>query len=159
VFDTWVLNEDRFFTRPDGTSRRNSNNVFLSEEAPTGKLLLRAMDHSHCFTNGREIIPKRLGVDRVQDTTVYGLFPEFGSFLDKSIVKKAVKDLRRMDRAIAESLIDTIPREWDVSANGRLALADFICRRAAYLAEKVSRAARWEPRIMTLLWPQGELFP
>jgi len=53
VFDTWTLNCDRYQPPPEGVAGRarvNWNNVFLSGEAPAGQLLLKAIDHTHCFT-------------------------------------------------------------------------------------------------------------
>ena len=58
MFDTWLLNCDRFSfpTRnPPTKPRINRNNVFLSEEAPDGKFVLKAMDHTHCFTCGKNL--------------------------------------------------------------------------------------------------------
>jgi hypothetical protein len=119
------------------------------------------MDHSHCFTNGREVILKHLGIDRIQEDGLYGVFPEFRPFLDRhrGAARQAAEDLRRMDRTTAQGMVDTIPRAWDVSPQGREALVNLIVGRAAYLAEEVLTAGNKEPRIMTLLWPRGELFP
>lgn len=159
VFDTWIRNQDRYYVRDDNTVRRNDRNVFLSEEAPEGQLLLRAMDHSHCFTNGKEILPKSLGIDRIRDQTVYGLFPEFQPYLDREVVRRAAADLRRLDQKTVEEMVSTIPAEWDVSVKGREALVKFVVDRAAFLAADVIHGSETLPRIMTLLWPQGSLFP
>jgi hypothetical protein len=148
VFDTWTLNEDRYFMRPNGKLRRKFDNVFLSEEAPKGKLLLRVFDHTHCFTNGRDLVPKTLGIDRIQADGIYGCFRAFRPLLNREIGKRCVRELRRMKPDIAEEFVQTIPQEWDVDLRGRRALENFIVQRAAYLA----------PRIMTMLWPQGDLF-
>jgi hypothetical protein len=67
VFDTWLLNCERHSV-PRGDPQRervNRNNVFLSEEAPEGQLLLRAFDHTHCFTCGRAWTDKLAGIDNV----------------------------------------------------------------------------------------------
>jgi hypothetical protein len=149
VFDTWTRNCDRYSEKDDGSLRINRNNVFLSEEAPAGQLLLRAMDHSHCFTCGRPISPKLAEIDKTHDDRVYGLFPEFRPYLQRGAVTLAVADLCRLDRATARQMTQTIPGQWDVDARARTALEDFLLRRASYLAD----------RILTLLWPQGELFP
>jgi hypothetical protein len=137
VFDTWVRNPDRYYVRPDGSVRQSWNNVFLSEDAPPGKVLLRAMDHSHAFTNGREITPKNLGIDQIQDNTLYGLFPEFRLFLDRKVVQRTCKVLRTMNQELARSTTDSIPSEWDVSASGRTALAEFIVARANFVAGSI----------------------
>lgn len=159
VFDTWIRNQDRYFVRPDNSIRRNTNNVFLSEDAPEGRFLLRAMDHSHAFPNGREIVARNLGPAQARDPTVYGLFPEFRPFLDRDVVRRAADRLRQMDATAAARVVDTIPREWDVSPDGRRTMTEFIGTRAEYLSAEVGPAQAARPRIMAMLWPQGELFP
>jgi hypothetical protein len=110
VFDTWTRNQDRYFPRPNGPPRMNLGNVFLSEDAPKGLLLLRAIDHTHAFTNGREIIASHLAVDAIQDRTVFGCFPEFRPFLDEVVVRWAAGDLLRIDRETVDELVDAIPQ-------------------------------------------------
>jgi hypothetical protein len=148
VFDTWTRNCDRYFEKEDGSLRINRNNVFLSEEAPAGQLLLRAIDHSHCFTCGQSITPKLAQIDKIRDDRVYGLFPEFRRYLDRDVVGQTIADLHRLDRATVAGMTQSIPRQWDVETSARVALEDFILQRASYLAG----------RILSLLWPQGELF-
>jgi hypothetical protein len=149
VFDTWTRNCDRYSLKDDGRLRINRNNVFLSEQAPPGQVLLRAIDHSHCFTCGRAITPNLAELGRVQDDRVYGLFPQFRDYLDPGTVTRAAERLRGLARDTVAEMIRAIPRQWDVDTAARQALEDFLVRRANYLAD----------RIMTLLWPQGELFP
>ena len=84
VFDTWLLNCDRYSIpakNPLGKHRINRNNVFLSEEAPAGQLLLKAMDHTHCFTCGAEWTKALAHVDRIQCRQLFGMFPEFRKFI------------------------------------------------------------------------------
>jgi hypothetical protein len=81
VFDTWTLNCDRHAPKKDGTWRINRDNVFLSEEAPPGQLLLKSIDHTHCFTCGGDLTPKIAGIDQMRDPGIYGLFKEFRPFL------------------------------------------------------------------------------
>jgi hypothetical protein len=68
VFDTWTRNCDRH--PPDLTKRRpNYDNVFLEELAgdASGSLRLIAMDHTHCFTCGRDLNRRLRNIDRVKD--------------------------------------------------------------------------------------------
>ena len=151
ILDTWIRNQDRYFQRPlPEKPRINRDNVFLSEEAPEGQFLLRAIDHSDCFTNGKEILKKHLGIAETRDEAIYGLFPEFRDYLDRAAANQAVARLGQMNRATAEAIVVSIPLEWDVRKSDREALADFIVQHAAH----VSRT------IMTLLWPppQPSLF-
>lgn len=84
VFDTWTLNCDRYGPNKDRLQkpRINRGNVFLSEEAAKGKLCLKAIDHTHCFTCGRPLTTRVADLDTIQDERVFGLFPEFRKYLN-----------------------------------------------------------------------------
>ncbi len=131
VFDTWVLNCDRH--APGGRRRPNYNNVFLSEEAPEGHLILKAMDHTHAFTCGRELTTRVAHLDRIRDPDVYGLFPAFASMLDQDAFHQALDELARLPRQFVEDIVRSVPREWDVSPDARNALTELIVQRALYL--------------------------
>ena len=116
VFDTWTLNCDRH--HPDLTVRKpNYDNVFLSSEGiEPGKTRLIAMDHGLCFIrSGEDLTPKLANIDKVKDDRIYGLFPEFRARLREDIIDYCTSRLREMDMAIADTMIATVPREWDVS--------------------------------------------
>ena len=150
VFDTWTLNCDRHSWQVDGLVRRariNRNNVFLSEEAPEGKLVLKAMDHTHCFTCGRELSRKLRNVDRIKNGDMFGLFPEFKKHLDSAQIKQAAKDLTKMNRTEATRMTEGVPKEWGVDADAMEALVEFIIGRAAFVADTIEG----------LLWEQPEL--
>lgn len=132
VFDTWILNCDRF--APHGRRKPNYNNVFLSEEAPNGYLMLKAMDHTHAFTCGRELTPRIATLDRIRDPDGYGCFPEFLPRLDQDAFQQALADLALLPRQFVEEIVRSVPREWDVGPDARRALTEFIVQRALYLA-------------------------
>ena len=132
VFDTWVLNCDRF--APHGQRKPNYNNVFLSQEAPDGYFLLKAMDHTHAFTCGRDLTPRIATLDRIRDLDGYGLFPEFLPRLDQDAFNHALDDLAQLPRQFVEEIVRSVPREWDVSPDARKALTELIVQRALYLA-------------------------
>jgi hypothetical protein len=133
VFDTWILNCDRY--APTGRRKPNYNNVFLSEEAPEGYLLLKAMDHTHAFNCGRDLTPRIAHLDRIRDSNVYGLFPAFTTRLDRDAFHQALDDLSQLPRQFVAEIVRSIPREWDVSPDTRRALTDLIVERALYLAQ------------------------
>jgi len=152
VFDTWLLNCDRYSIpvgNPTGKPRINRNNVFLSEEAPQGQLLLKAMDHTHCFTCGAHWTKTLDNIDRIQYRELFGMFPEFREFVgdDRSGVRAAAEKLRSINRGDVVKIAETIPREWDVNSGALDALVGFVVRRAAFLAEEIER----------IIWPQLEL--
>jgi hypothetical protein len=148
VFDTWTLNCDRHSVPPAGNPGRprlNRNNVFLSQEAPKGRLLLKAMDHTHCFTCGKPLSRHVGTINTITDPRVFGLFREFRQYLDRDQVQKAMADLRNLERKVVLGMTNDIPRQWDVAPEALAALRDLIAGRAAYVAKTIEDA----------LWPQG----
>jgi len=151
VFDTWTLNCDRHApanARTGQMRKPNRDNVFLSEEAPAGQFLLKAMDHTHCFTCGREWTRRLSNVDTIQDDRIYGRFPEFTPFLQREIVMQAAADLATMTAETAWQMVHRIPTEWDVSSNVQTKLVELIVGRAAFVANTIE----------SRLWRQGQLF-
>jgi hypothetical protein len=147
VFDTWTRNCDRHSVRTGHGKRIKYDNVFLSGEAPKGRLVLKAMDHTHCFTCGADLTAKEANLDRIKDHRVYGLFRQFRPFLDSEAVTEAVARLRSVTDAVVQKMIATIPKEWDVSESARKALATLLLARAAFVADNIVDA----------IWPQQEL--
>jgi hypothetical protein len=149
VFDTWTLNCDRHSWKGEGAARRariNRNNVFLSEDAPEGQFLLKAMDHTHCFTCGKELSRKLRELDKIRNSRLFGLFPEFQKYLDRPQVQQAARDLRRMNRTEAARMTDGIPKEWEVTSDALDALRDLIVGRATFVADTIEGQ----------IWPQAE---
>jgi hypothetical protein len=151
VFDTWTLNCDRHGPReghPQEKPRINRRNVFLSAEAPGGQLCLKAIDHTHCFTCGKSLTPTRLhDIGRIKDERVFGLFPEFRSFLDREAVRAVAKRLASIDKSVVASMMQVIPRDWDVRKEVQEAWKGLIVSRARFVADTIE----------TKLWPQKEL--
>ena len=88
VFDTWTRNCDRHWW-PDGAAmgraRINLNNVFLSEEAPPGQFILKALEHTHCFTCGRALTTKllcHLLVDEIAEDGIPDVYESLREFCD-----------------------------------------------------------------------------
>jgi hypothetical protein len=157
VFDTWVLNCDRF-SHPLGDfasrPRVNRNNVYLSEEAPDGKLRLKAMDHTHCFTCGREWTKSLNQIDIIKDQRLFGLFPEFRTLIgdDRISIQKSAERLRKIDRNLVRGIAQTIPLKWDVSEPVLGALIDFVVDRASFVADTIESKI-W--RQLGLDFPEG----
>jgi hypothetical protein len=140
LFDTWTRNADRY--PPDLTTRKpNYNNLFFSNAGlPDDHWRLIAMDHTHCFTSGRDLDGKLSRIDVVKDERVYGLFPELLPYLVQPDAMNewnaAVDKLGTLDRAWVRQQIATLPPEWQVEAAGRAALEEFICERANFLLRR-----------------------
>jgi hypothetical protein len=149
VFDTWTLNCDRHSwpaKRALGRARINRDNVYLSEEAPEGELTLKAMDHTHCFTCGRELSRSLRNIDNIKDPRVFGLFPEFRECLNRKQVQRAAVRLTKLDRVTAARIVESIPKEWNVRRDAREALVELIHGRSRYVAETIERS----------IWPQRD---
>ena len=137
VFDTWVRNCDRY--PPDVTTRKpNPENVFLSSRgAKKGKFFLNAFDHTHCFDCGRELGASLAQIDHVKDEGLYGYFPVFRDFMDRSVAENAVARLGTVQRGFVEAIVGEIAPDWQVSSAGRNALINLICERADFVASTV----------------------
>jgi hypothetical protein len=147
VFDTWVLNSDRY--DPNG-SRINLDNVFFSSESSGFEVELRIMDHTHCFTNGRDLTARVKQIGIVKDEAIYGLFPEFKPLLDREVVCATCEQLTNLSVDDVGEIVHSIPRDWSVGKPARDALQELIIRRAEYVAETIEES---------LFGPiQGDLF-
>jgi hypothetical protein len=148
VFDTWTLNCDRH--PPDTQVRRpNLDNVFISADRGGGHWRVVAMDHTHCFTCGRELGPDLANIDRIKDPRVYGLFPGFVPFVSRSAVRAATETLMTLRREMVQPIVEAIPIEWQVAPEARAALIDLIVDRAAFVAETV------EESLVATCWPSN----
>ncbi len=146
VFDTWTRNCDR---HPPSTARRpNYDNVFLSgERVPAGRSRLIAMDHTHCFTCGRDMDAHIAAIGAVRDPSVYGLFPGFVPRVTRASVTKSCAKLREVTVDGAEPLVHSIPAEWEVTDVARAALIQLIVERAAFVADTI------EESLAPYCWP------
>jgi hypothetical protein len=152
VFDTWTLNCDRH--PPDLTARRpNYDNVFLQDanDRPMGQSRLIAMDHTHCFTCGRDLGQGTADIDRVKDERLYGLFPGFIPKVRQNEVETALGRLHQLREATVKECVAKIPPDWEVAAGAREALIELIVRRATFVADTIL------PAIAEECWP-GRLF-
>jgi hypothetical protein len=152
LFDTWTLNCDRH--PPDLTVRRpNFDNVFLERVGGTRKEEFRlvSMDHTHCFTCGRELTARITSIDRVKDSRLYGVFPAFVPRIRDEAIQNAIQRLRQLNEHAVDDMIHSVPEPWEVNEKTRRAWKELICRRAEYVAESIMS------RIAKACWP-GELF-
>lgn len=151
VFDTWTMNCDRYRPPNGATLRQNRDNVWFSEEEATeGKFLLKAMDHGCCFTCESELTVPRLQ-RTVNDDRLYGLFPAFRPHTTRESLLRVVAEVETVARSEVESMIDRVPREWDVDLSARREWCGWICRRAKLIRRIIER--EWPPAELTDLIP------
>ncbi len=159
VLDTWIRNCDRF--RPSTATRGariKHDNVFLARVAATpGGWMLVAMDFSEAFTCGGELNRHLSDIGLVQDSTVYGLFPAFKRFMVSDVVRAAADKLKTCTMPEVEAMIETIPLQWSVDSATRAAMADFLVRRASFVANHIHASLgeeigtkNWRPTLFDL---------
>jgi hypothetical protein len=119
LLDTWLRNCDRHPLDPQ-KRKPNRDNVFLSREgAPPRRALVKAMDHTHCFTCGRELTARLADISCVKEEGCYGLFPEFWPYLNQDVMRETVQTLRDITPAEVRQIVESIPGEWEVSRPAR----------------------------------------
>ncbi len=145
LLDTWLRNCDRY---RETNLRINRDNLFLSEEgAPPGKFTMKAIDHGHILTCGREITQKVTEIGIVKEAQLYGLFPEFETYLRdcfqkdpdaiKEVIRLSLKGLRSIvSGKIWDDTIEEIPSEWLPKSAVVMAIKQFLKDRAEYLLEE-----------------------
>lgn len=132
--DTWTMNQDRYFPRQDGRSHRHYDNLFFSM-AMRKKLTLKAFDFTHAFTNGRDVNAKI--VQKVNDRSIYGFFPEFKNFFRKEIVIQVCEQFNVIKQEEVEEIVQQIPYEWEINQETRTAWIKCIVLRAKFLADNL----------------------
>jgi hypothetical protein len=94
-------------------------------------------DHTHCFTCGRDLNDHVAAIDRVRDERLYGVFPAFVQFLNPTVIENFCDTMRNVARADVIEVLRTVPAEWEVTDNTRVALEDLILRRATFVADNI----------------------
>jgi hypothetical protein len=126
----------------------NLDNVFLIQRAAGEReVQLKAIDFTHAFTCGREI-NRRLGfIEKIRDEKIYGLFPQFKSFLNREQVRQVSTRLSQFSRTVAEEVIGAIPKHWEIDTENRSVWAKMITERSHFISEHIE----------SILWPQMEM--
>ncbi|WP_395089765.1 HipA family kinase [Armatimonas sp.] len=135
LFDTWIRNRDRH-APPELSRKPNYGNVFFSaRDCEPDQYRLLAMDHTHVFTEGSSLTRRISNIGEVRDTKIYGRFPQFAPYLDAGALERAATDLQSLDPNLIARVVAAIPADWEVEADVREALREFLVRRAAFVTE------------------------
>jgi hypothetical protein len=145
VMDTWTLNYDRH--APDGRRVNRDNVLLIQSIGKKSNVGLLSMDFTHAFRQEGRLDGRLSFIEKIRDTKVYGLFPEFINFLDRESIRGFCTRLGQFHRAVAEEKLELVPRAWAVNREGRSAWATLITERAHFVAETLE----------TILWSQLEL--
>jgi len=139
VLDTWMRNLDRCVPLQDGRLHQNKSNVFISSNKDRGrKPQVLAIDHTHVL--GDET-PLEQGdaSPHVEDTRIFGLFPEFVSFVSPKDIASALAALSNVDFAGMQDIVGSVPPTWGMTADRTQRLAEFLVARARYVVGRGSQ--------------------
>lgn len=144
AFDTWVRNPDRC-PPPDHVDQTlNRDNLMFRKGR--GWYELMAFDHTHCFMVA-ELETDLQGDHFVEDSGVYGAFPEFRPYIDEASLRAACAAIASIDEAQVLEIIAAVPHPWGPTQAVRERWAQQI----------INRAARVEEYVISALVPQGQL--
>ena len=131
VFDTWIRNTDRY-----SPGVANSDNLLTVRRGNQRNYDLTPIDHTHCFFE--LMLDASMDDAAFRDGGVYGDFPEFTPFLTRTAVGGALDRLSKLDRDFVDEIVAGTPQAWGLGASAAKRLADFICRRAAFVMETMA---------------------
>jgi hypothetical protein len=103
------------------------------------------MDHTHCFTCGRDLTERMAEIEHVKDDRLYGLFPAFIPRLRGDELQEATDRLRTVNKSTFTGVVESVPSEWKVDRPARTAWNELIYRRAHYIAETIVERLRQVP--------------
>ncbi|MBZ0265247.1 hypothetical protein K8I28_11310 [bacterium] len=129
VLDTWVCNFDRYSSDIGGKEHRNYDNVFFKHQS-SDRLQLIAMDFSFALT--RSTLLDVL----VDDTHIYGNFPEFKPYFNDSVCSICLKTIKNFSRISLETIINKMPVDWNIDQGLKDKVVEFLEERAAFLASR-----------------------
>lgn len=144
AFDTWVRNMDRCPPEDYLDPTPNRDNLFFTPLRR--KFEMVAFDHTHCFVE-EELDAGLAGDAFINDPRVYGAFPEFIPMLSESALRRACRQISRVDARAIMEIIASVPAAWGPS-NGT---------RERWAALVFERGRRVEDNLMARLIPQLQM--
>jgi hypothetical protein len=101
-----------------------------------------ALDHTSCFVE-EDLETGLEGPHFVDDERIYGLFPEFISYLDEASLRRAAGAVLRIDADTISEIVHSVPHEWGPTRQVRDRWAARIFERGEKVAERtVGRLVR-----------------
>ena len=94
------------------------------------------MDFTECLKTGSMLTTAINNIAYTKSTELYGLFPEFTSFLKADAYEEGVARLGQVDREAMDGIVARIPRDWDVPEATREAIVQFLVQRATFLVDE-----------------------
>ncbi|UVK43274.1 hypothetical protein BPNPMPFG_005052 [Mesorhizobium sp. AR07] len=131
IFDTWVKNWDRH-----GLADDNSDNLLFVRRGESRKYDLVPIDHAWAFDADFPIASPQ--IDAIEETTVYGKFPEFDPYITHRSVANSLARLAQLDGAFVEEVVNSVPPQWGLGQQASASLMELICRRAEYVVKTIA---------------------
>lgn len=134
MFDTWIRNLDRC-PPPDyyDPKPRFDNLCYTPDDR---KLKLMVIDHSHCFVEG-ELELEIGSAEFVDDSRVYGCFPEFEEYINEQRLRRAADKIVSIDVAAITEIMNSIPLAWGPTQSVRKVWVDQIAARQQRIPDVV----------------------
>lgn len=145
VLDTWLRNVDRFCQTAAGKVRFNNpgNLLLATKGAGKGQFRMLAIDFGYSLGGPAQAARRLTDIGSVEDPTIYGCFPAFSAYMRRSEISPILNKLRQLGAAEVQDLLADIPREWGLDSTTAGAIADFLRRRAVFVADMLD-ARIWE---------------
>jgi hypothetical protein len=141
--DTLLLNKDRFPGIRVGNPNYD-NLLFVKSSRDRTKYELITMDFSYCMHTSYSIGRTLANIDSVKNEAIYGLFPEFKEFITPDTIKPFKDKLNLLDAECINTILTSVPVEWDFNQTTKEILQDFLVSRAYYLYDNIERLLAFE---------------
>lgn len=124
LVDTWLRNIDRHFppnSRPD--------NIFIELDGPESRMIAMDFTHAMLIRNVLNGIPP----PNIEDPTVFGRFPVLAQYVTPTRIAEAISSLKDIPVDAISDIVESIPVDWNVPNDAKLALTQAILVRKSYL--------------------------
>ena len=111
--------------------------LLSSHKAPKNRLNIFVIDYGECFSESRTLSKKNSRIERCKSEQIYGLFPTFREFIKSEDIDPLTQKLKTVKKEEIESMVWSIPREWEVDSSTQEALIDLIVNRDGFLSENI----------------------
>jgi hypothetical protein len=137
ALDTWIRNMDRCPPEDYLDPTPKWDNIFF---APNGRRFdMIVFDHTHCFVEGT-LGDGLAGSSFVDDTRVFGLFPQFEGFLTEENLREACANIAAVDENAIRAVVHSIPEKWGPTQSLRDRWAELIIQRGQRLTDYLTDA-------------------
>jgi len=136
IFDTWIMNFDRYPPESSLMEPNLDNYLFVREPAPRHNKHYRllATDHTHCFVEG-DLWNDIHDNDLISIEGIYGLPEEFRPYINIDDARQSISHLEQLDRATVEEIVSSVPREWGITNSIFESWTELIYERARFVAD------------------------